>query len=326
MFDGSSIAGWKAINDSRHAAGAGLLDRGVRPVCGADLADHLLRRARAVDRPALWPRPALDREEGRAPPDLDRDRRQGVFRARGRVFHLRRCALQGRHERGDVPDRQRRGPLRLGQGIRRRQYRPPAADQGRLFPGAAGRRPLRSARRDALGDGRYGASGGKAPSRGGALTARAGLPVFHPGRHRRQYADLQIRGAQRRPAIRQDRDLHAQADQGRQRLGHACAPIPVEGRQHAVRRQPLCRSVGNRALLYRRHHQARQGDQRLHQPDHQQLQAADPGLRGAGAAGLFLAQPLGLAAASPMSRAPKPNASRCAFPTRRPTPIWPLRR
>ena len=66
MFDGSSIAGWKAINEFGHDAGAGLLDRGVGPVCGADLADHLLRRARAVDRAALCPRPALDREKGRA--------------------------------------------------------------------------------------------------------------------------------------------------------------------------------------------------------------------------------------------------------------------
>ena len=90
-------------------------------------------------------------------------------------------------------------------------------------------------------------------------------------------ADLQIRGAQRRPAIRQDRDLYAQADHGRQRLGDACPPILVEGREHGVCRQPLCRSVGDRTLLHRRHHPPRQGDQRLHQPDHQQLQAPDPG-------------------------------------------------
>ena len=37
MFDGSSIAGWKAINESRHAADAGLRDRGDGPVRGADL-------------------------------------------------------------------------------------------------------------------------------------------------------------------------------------------------------------------------------------------------------------------------------------------------
>ena len=47
-------------------------------------------------------------------------------------------------------------------------------------------------------------------------------------------------------------------------------------------------------LLYRRHHQARQGNQRLHQSDHQQLQAAGARLRGAGAARLLGAQPLGI--------------------------------
>ncbi len=47
-------------------------------------------------------------------------------------------------------------------------------------------------------------------------------------------------------------------------------------------------------VLHRRHHQACQGAERLHQPADQQLQAADPRVRGAGAAGLFRAQPLGV--------------------------------
>ena len=45
--------------------------------------------------------------------------------------------------------------------------------------------------------------------------------------------------------------------------------------------------------IHRRHHQARAHHQRLHQSDDQLLQAARPGLRGAGAARLFGAQPLG---------------------------------
>ncbi len=69
-------------------------------------------------------------------------------------------------------------------------------------------------------------------------------------------------------------------------------------------------------LLHRRHHQARQGAQRLHQPDDQLLQASGPGLRGAGAARLFGAQPLGLLPHPLHDLARRPSASRCASPIR----------
>ena len=66
-------------------------------------------------------------------------------------------------------------------------------------------------------------------------------------------------------------------------------------------------------VLHRRHHQTRQGDQRLHQPDHQLLQAAGPGLRSAGAARLFGAQPLGVVPHS-LHDQPEGQARRGAFP------------
>ena len=46
---------------------------------------------------------------------------------------------------------------------------------------------------------------------------------------------------QRRAGLRQDRDLHGQADVRRQRLGHARAPVDLEGRQAAVRRRQVRR-------------------------------------------------------------------------------------
>ena len=55
-------------------------------------------------------------------------------------------------------------------------------------------------------------------------------------------------------------------------------PVDLEGRQAGVRRQQVCRPVGDLPVLHRRHHQARQGDQRLHQPVDQLLQAPGPGL------------------------------------------------
>ena len=42
---------------------------------------------------------------------------------------------------------------------------------------------------------------------------------------RRRGADLQIRRPQRRAFLRQERDLHAEADVERQRFRHACAPV-----------------------------------------------------------------------------------------------------
>jgi glutamine synthetase len=47
-------------------------------------------------------------------------------------------------------------------------------------------------------------------------------------------------------------------------------------------------------VLHRRHHEARQGAERLHQPVDELLQASGPGLRGTGSARLFGAQPLGV--------------------------------
>ncbi len=52
--------------------------------------------------------------------------------------------------------------------------------------------------------------------------------------------------------------------------------------------------LGDGAALHRRHPQARAGDLRVHQPGHEQLQAAGAGLRGAGEPGVLVAQPLGV--------------------------------
>ena len=152
----------------------------------------------------------------------------------------------------------------------------------------------RPARRDDVGLHRHGPDHGDPSPRGGAGAERARLPLRHPGEDRRQRAEVQVHPAQRRPQLRQVGDLHAEAALWRQRLGHAHPPVDLEGQQAAVRGLGLCRPVGDGAVLHRRHHQARQGAQRLLQRQHQLLQARHPGLRGAGAAGLLLAQPLGL--------------------------------
>jgi len=72
--------------------------------------------------------------------------------------------------------------------------------------------------------------------------------------------------------------LHAEAGLRRQRLRHALPSVDLEGRQAGIRRQQIRRPLGNLPVLHRRCHQARQGDQRLHKSLHQLLQASGSGL------------------------------------------------
>src|SRR5437762_7791161 len=48
-------------------------------------------------------------------------------------------------------------------------------------------------------------------------------------------------------------------------LGHALPPVDLERRQAGIRRQQICRPLGDLSLLHRRRHQARESDQRLYQ-------------------------------------------------------------
>jgi glutamine synthetase len=69
------------------------------------------------------------------------------------------------------------------------------------------------------------------------------------GEARRLVAGAEIRRAQHCARVRQDRDVHAEADRRRQRLGHALPPIGVEERQEPVRRRRL-RGAVDFALYY----------------------------------------------------------------------------
>ena len=82
----------------------------------------------------------------------------------------------------------------------------------------------------------------------------------------------------------------------------------------------------NGALFHRRRDQARARAQRLHQPDDQQLQAPGSGLRSAGAARLFSRATARPRAASRTARARRPSASSSASRTPWPTPISLIRR
>ena len=113
----------------------------------------------------------------------------------------------------------------------------------------------------------------------------------------------------------QDGDVHAEADLPGQRLGHARAPVAVEGRRAAVlRREGLRRPLRHGALVHRRPAQARAGDPRVHEPDDELVQAAGAGLRGAGQPRVLAAQPLGVGAHPAVLEEPEGEAPRVPVP------------
>ena len=150
-FDGSSIRGFQAINESDMLllpdANSAFLD----PFRAAQDAERELLHPRPDHARGLQPRPAQRGEEGRGLPGQQRHRRHRVLRPRGRVLHLRLDPALDRHQRGLLPHRLGRGLLELRRADRReRRPQPGLQDpgQGRLLPGRA----LRPLQRPALDD------------------------------------------------------------------------------------------------------------------------------------------------------------------------------
>ena len=328
MFDGSSIAGWKAINESDMTLMPDPTTALHGPVLRRlDAVDHL-RHARADDRRALRPRPARHRQEGREPIS---SRPASATRPTSAPRPSSSCSTTcASRPTRTTPASQLDSielPTNTRHRLRRRQPRPPHPHQGRLFPGAADRLGAGHARRDARGHGARWASRSRSTTtkspppqhelglKFGTLTTMADhMQVY-------KYCIHKVAQSYGKTATFMPKPIYR-----RQRLGHARAPVDLEGRQAAVRRQQIRRPLAGMPLLHRRHHQARQGAQRLHQPVDQQLQAPRAGLRGAGAARLFGAQPLGLVP-HPVHVEPEGQARRGALPrSRAPIPISPSRR
>ncbi len=159
MFDGSSIAGWKAINES---------DMMLVPDCRTAVLDPFAAQTSLIIFCDVH-EPLTGQPYARDPRSTAKKAEQyliasgigdtAYFGPEAEFFIFDDVRYQTGMNGSMYAIELERGALRLGQGIPRRQFGPPAAGQGRLFPGAAGRQPSRSESRDALGDGRYGAQG-----------------------------------------------------------------------------------------------------------------------------------------------------------------------
>ena len=153
-----------------------------------------------------------------------------------------------------------------------------------------------------------------APRSGHRRPERNRPAVRRAGEDGRQHVLVQVHHQERRQEVQQDRHVHAQAAVQRQRLRHAHAHLAVEGRQAAVRRQRLRGPERDGPVRHRRPAEARPGDPGLHQPDDQQLQAAGAGLRSAGEPGVLAAEPLGLVPHSDVQPEPEGQARRVPLP------------
>ena len=217
-----------------------------RSVLRGDDGQPALRRDRADDHAGLRARSALARQARGSLSQIHRA--SPTARCSGRrtsSSSSTACATATRCSGAFYAIDSVQGAWNSPQGVCRRQQGPSPRHQGRLLPGAAGGCVPGHPLGDVPGVRGDGTEGRSAPPRGGdRRTVRDRHRRGHAGHQGRPGADPQVRGAERGPRLRQDRDLHAKAAGRRQRQRHARAPVAAEGRQ--ARCSPATSTAGCR--------------------------------------------------------------------------------
>ena len=230
MFDGSSIAGWKAINESDMTLMTDPESAAIDPFFAqttlaifCDILDPGTGEPYNRD-------PRTTAKKAHRLPAVARHRRHRLFRSGSRVLHLRRRALLRRRpttpaSRSIHPSSRPTATTEYEGGNLGHRVR----TKGGYFPVPpielrAGH-PLRHA--DVHGaDGR---AGGEASPRGRLRPARARHQVPDADQGRRQPAALQVLHPSDRAGLRQDRHLHAEAGSSAT-TARACTSTSRSGR------------------------------------------------------------------------------------------------
>jgi hypothetical protein len=244
MFDGSSIAGWKAINE-RHDPEARPRRRLCRPVLGDSDARPLLRHRRSGHRRALRPRPALDRQA-----------RRGLSQGTGigdtvyvgpeaEFFMFDDVRFEDGYNASYFKIDDIELPTNTGREYEGGNlgHRPRA--KGGYFPVAPVDSAMDIAARWSRPCSRWACRWTSTITRSPPPSTSSASPTARWSRPPTGCRSTNM-SCTWSPCLRQDRDLHAQADRQGQRLGHAHPHVDLERRQAAVRRQRLCRASARR--------------------------------------------------------------------------------
>ena len=265
----------------RHAPDPRPEHRGHRPVPRAHDAQHqLLRAGPGHGRVVLAATRATSRRRPRTTSRAPASPTPRTSVPRPSSTSSTRCASTRTSTRATTSSTRIEGVVELGPRARARRLTEPrvqAAVQGGLLPGPADGPVPGPALRDGA-DARAASA-----SRSRCSTTRSAPPA----RPRSTCASTRCcawptsscststSSRTSRAARGQDGHVHAEAALPGQRLGHARAPVAVEGRRAAVlRREGLRRPLRPRALVHRRPARARAVDPRVHEPDHELVQAA----------------------------------------------------